>query len=148
VRVPIPVSLPPGDLKTPDAPRVTAYQFRARWVDAYPGALAPADGQVIEIQRRTGDAFQPVAWDDGFAATSVADADRTLAVRAVGPGAGAFVWEVVWVSHALEAGQVLRLVLKERAGLDGGSVVERLPRPGLPLVPPHDEVGCGSGVSG
>ncbi|MCZ6915835.1 MAG: neutral/alkaline non-lysosomal ceramidase N-terminal domain-containing protein [Gemmatimonadetes bacterium] len=140
-----PISLPPGDPKDPTAPRVTAYQFRARWVDAYPGTLAPSEGQVIEIQRRTGDVFQPVAWDDGFAATSVADADRTVAVRAVGPGAGAFIWEVVWISHTIEPGHVLRLVLQERTGVQDGRVVERLPRPGFLLAPPYDEVVCASG---
>jgi hypothetical protein len=82
-------------------------------VDAHPGLLVPADGQVIEIQRELpAGTFQPVAWDDG---DQSADRDRRVEIRAVGREARGYLWEVTWVSERLRQGERYRLTLVERA---------------------------------
>ncbi len=78
-------------------------ELLATWIDAHPGVLIPADGQVVEI--REGDTA--VAWDD----------HQSVEVRALKSlGKTGYRWEVRWL-----AGRPLtrdhRLVLVERHGL-------------------------------
>lgn len=112
----------PGQIpRRVDPPQCSNGDFKAGWIDAYPGALVPADGQVLEIQQRTsGGTWQPVAWDD----------DRGVEVRAVRPSGEGYLWEVTWRPPTPPSGEH-RLVLTERQW--AGSTVEALPGPGRPV---------------
>jgi hypothetical protein len=90
------------------------------WIDGYPGLFVPADGPVLEIQRRneTGQ-WQPVAWDD----------DRTVEVRTVGPAGTGYAWSVSWKPEEMTAGSY-RLALFERF-VPGEGTLASVPREGV-----------------
>ena len=58
----------------------------ARWLDARPGRLTPADGLILRIERYSDHEWHPAAWDD----------DPYVEVRAVRPKGKGYVWEVRW----------------------------------------------------
>lgn len=71
------------------------HELIATWIDAYPGRLIPADGQVLEIQReRSPGNWQRVAWDD----------DRSVEVRAKKKKKKGYLWEVRWVPEKFSEG--------------------------------------------
>jgi neutral ceramidase len=77
------------------------------WVDARPGTLVPADGQVLGIERAVAGDWREVAWDDR------PDVEvRALRAR----GRDRFLWQARW-APAPDAG-TYRFVLLERPGLD------------------------------
>ncbi len=78
----------------------------ARWSDAPPGKLWPADGQVLEIQRNVEGQWQVNAWDD----------DPTVEVRSIGAkGKVVWVWEVK--KSAVQGPAEYRIVWRARADL-------------------------------
>lgn len=132
-------SLPPTP---PSTQRIWTRRFVARWIDAYPGALLPATGEVVEIQRRTADGrFAPVAWDDGDDVPGSGD-DRRLAVRALGPSDGGYEWSVTWNSERIHRGDLLRIVLPARPAHGTIPAVPALPTPHDTLPAPVAFVQC------
>ena len=94
--------------------------LKGTWIDAYPGALVPADGPVVEIQ-----AFNPISriWEP-----VARDDQNDVEVRALGPrGKAGFRWEVRWTPDSLPAGDY-RVVPVARP-LEG---VDSLPLNSLP----------------
>jgi hypothetical protein len=109
-------------------------RFDAEWIDAHPGVLIPADGQVLEIQYRKENGWQPVAWDDG----------PRVVVRAKGAIGGGYLWGVTWRPETLPTGDY-RLVLRPRPP---GPAAHITPTAMLPAVFPaslgvgHASVTC------
>lgn len=101
----------------PEAPSITRrfleHRWRAdtlvaRWIDLAPGRLVPADAPVLAVERREGDAWVLVTWDD----------DHELEVRAVRSLRGrGHEWEARWRPCRRPPGGDYRVVLLERPGL-------------------------------
>jgi neutral ceramidase len=85
--------------------RCTGSLVVGTWIDAYPGLLAPADGQVLEMQERgfPAEQWRHAAWDD----------EAAVEVRALERVEAGYRWEVRWHADRLIAGEV-RLVLAAR----------------------------------
>lgn len=65
------------------------------WTDAPPGNLVPADGEVVEVQRRAADGWVNVARDD----------QNDVEVRALGPaGSPLYRWQVRWIPDSMPSG--------------------------------------------
>jgi hypothetical protein len=75
------------------------------WQDAYPGLLAPAEGQVLEIQQRAGvgSGWSHAAWDD----------QSDVEVRARGAVSKGYGWEARWHRPPQALGEV-RVVIPAR----------------------------------
>ena len=91
----------------------------ARWLDAYPGRLTPADTLVLRIEAYSDREWHPVAWDD----------DPYVEVRAVKPKGKRYVWEVRWDRR--RARDTVRVVLLARESLPqvSDSCPRRAPMP-------------------
>jgi len=80
----------------------------ARWNDLHPGRLVPADAPLVQVRRRQGEEWVPVAWDD----------DHELEVRALGGlGREGFEWEARWRPCRRPPGAAYRVVLLGREGM-------------------------------
>jgi neutral ceramidase len=84
----------------------TAERAWVRWLDARPGALFPADAQVVSIVEERGDAWQTVAWDDR------SDVEVHFLRNA---GNGRALWQATWRSPPPQAR--IRFHLTARPGL-------------------------------
>jgi len=91
----------------------------ARWLDAYPGRLTPADTLVLRIEAYSDREWHPVAWDD----------DPYVEVRAVKPKGKRYVWEVRWDRRRTR--DPVRVVLLARGSLPqvSDSCPKRAPMP-------------------
>jgi hypothetical protein len=85
-----------------------------RWNDLHPGRLIPADGQLLEIERRSGDGWERVSWDD----------DSQLEVRAIGRAwSRGYGWEARWATSY--RGEIYRVRLLPHQGLPAVTVEMR-----------------------
>jgi hypothetical protein len=77
-----------------------------RWIDARPGALFPADAQILAIEEERNEGWIPIAWDD----------HTDVEIRVVTElRRGRSLWEARWLAAARDGR--FRFVLTAREGI-------------------------------